>query len=503
VGITPNTGTTAFLSSVPHTTPFTFTIPAGVLTGDVMIVSLEMFTHPTANPAVGTPSSGGGAWTAVSTQQQADFGPGTRESNVTAWQRAATGSDPGSAFTVSYTGTPSSTDVVFWTAALESYGGCDTVTPVDVAGGAAYPDATTGPYALPSQVTGAAGDWALYLVGGAATVASGPAGAVQRQYLQSASGVSAGIWDSGGSAGGAGSAIGGGSFSVTGTSAGGVFTIGLKAAGGGTPHPGAAALAGSGALTAGAAVQFAAGASLAGSGVLAAASLVTQPAAAALSGIGALAAAVTLALPAAAALAGSGSLAPAASASLPASAALSGTGSLTAGPLLSLAPSAALSGAGALRAVAEVTRPGAGPSPAWSAIPSPPRWTCTPRGGTALPVFSPVSALSLECVNVLWMSGLDGTSVDPTGQATGQPELPVQFAFPSTSGNYAEPAQPQTWFTGSWLLGGTSIGFVAQALVGPGGGVVTLTSGQVFDVWSKVVGSPEAPARFVGQLPVY
>ena len=73
-------------------------------------------------------------------------------------------------------------------------------------------------------------------------------------------------------------------------------------------------------------------------------------------------------------------------------------------------------------------------------------------------LFSPISALSLECVNVTWQSSLDGTFVDPTGQTSGQPQLPVYFAFPQTSGNYNAPAQPVSWFAGSWLLGGTGIG---------------------------------------------
>jgi len=117
-------------------------------------------------------------------------------------------------------------------------------------------------------------------------------------------------------------------------------------------------------------------------------------------------------------------------------------------------------------------------------------------------VFPPVAALSLEMINVTWNSDLDGTSVDPTGQTTGQPALPVQFAFPQTSGNYAEPAQPATWYTGSWLLGGTGRGYVSQCLVGPGG-VVTLTAGLAYDVFGKISGAPESPVKFAGTLQVY
>lgn len=118
-------------------------------------------------------------------------------------------------------------------------------------------------------------------------------------------------------------------------------------------------------------------------------------------------------------------------------------------------------------------------------------------------VFPPIAAVSLEEVNVQWESGLAGTTVDPTGQSEGEPALPVYFAFPQTSGNYRAPAQPITWFSASWVLGGTSIGYTAQCLVGPGGGVVTLTAGLTYDCWSKVSGSPESPVKFAGTLSVY
>lgn len=120
-----------------------------------------------------------------------------------------------------------------------------------------------------------------------------------------------------------------------------------------------------------------------------------------------------------------------------------------------------------------------------------------------VPGFSePVSALSLEEIPVTWTSDLDGTFIDPTGNTTGQPLLTVSFAFPVSSGNLAVPAQPVTWYAGSWLQGGTGKGWLAQCLVGPGGGVVTLAAGN-YDVWSKVTGNPEVPVKFAGTLTVY
>jgi hypothetical protein len=116
--------------------------------------------------------------------------------------------------------------------------------------------------------------------------------------------------------------------------------------------------------------------------------------------------------------------------------------------------------------------------------------------------FGPIAAISLEEVNVLWNTMLAGTELDPTGQTEGEPQLDVLFAFPVSSGDPLAPAQPSTWYAGAWLTGTNIRGYVAQALVGPGG-LVTLTAGEAFDVWSKILGSPEEPVKFAGTLPVY
>jgi len=142
----------------------------------------------------------------------------------------------------------------------------------------------------------------------------------------------------------------------------------------------------------------------------------------------------------------------------------------------------------------------------WRTSPAPPRWAVSPalpRWRIIMTLFEPIAAISLEEVNVTWTSGLAGTSIDPTGATEGEPALPVEMAFPVSSGNPAEPAQPTVWFTASWLIGGTSTGYTAQCLVGPGGGVVTLTAGLSFDCWAKVLGSPEVPAKYAGALPVF
>jgi hypothetical protein len=111
--------------------------------------------------------------------------------------------------------------------------------------------------------------------------------------------------------------------------------------------------------------------------------------------------------------------------------------------------------------------------------------------------FDPISSDSLEEVNVRWTSDLDGTSVDPTTAP-----LTVQMAFPVSSGDPLHPNHATTWYAASWLAGGTGKGWVAQCLVGPGGGVTTLTAGR-YDVWSWVQGSPESPKKYAGTLTVY
>jgi hypothetical protein len=110
--------------------------------------------------------------------------------------------------------------------------------------------------------------------------------------------------------------------------------------------------------------------------------------------------------------------------------------------------------------------------------------------------FAPISALSLEEINITWTSDLDGTVIVPTS-------LTVQFAVPVSSGVLSAPAQPVTWYPASWLANGTGKGFVAQGLVGPSAGTIVLAAGTKYDVWGKILGSPEQPVKFAGVQAVY
>lgn len=117
--------------------------------------------------------------------------------------------------------------------------------------------------------------------------------------------------------------------------------------------------------------------------------------------------------------------------------------------------------------------------------------------------FDPIAAISTEQVAVSWTSELAGTTVDPTGQTQGQPQLAVNFSFPVSSGSPTAPAEPNGWLQGEWVLGTTTPEYIAVCLVGPSPGVIQLTAGQKYDVWSQIIGNPETPTKYAGTISVY
>ena len=97
-----------------------------------------------------------------------------------------------------------------------------------------------------------------------------------------------------------------------------------------------------------------------------------------------------------------------------------------------------------------------------------------------------ISALSTEYLRFPVAATVNGATVNPTGDT-------VQFAFPAAA------SAPVTWFAGSWET--TAAGtYVARVLVGPTGGVITLTAGSYYDVYIKITDSPETPVRNLGTL---
>lgn len=214
-----NTGTTAAIGGQVHSTPFTFTIPAGVAVGDVMVVAVDTFTFTPASLGVSTPTSGtGGANTWTPVAPGVTGGPsGGVQNYSTAWWRVATATDPGSTFTISWTGAIPSNDQFWWTACLVSYTGFYTASPL---GAVPAPNAGAGTAvgACPSGSTQRANSWSVYLcpstIGGSGSITGIPSGTIQRELLNPGSGVDCAIADSNGAVGDAASGIGGGSFTA-------------------------------------------------------------------------------------------------------------------------------------------------------------------------------------------------------------------------------------------------------------------------------------------------
>jgi hypothetical protein len=213
---THNTGTTATLGQSAHTVPFTFTVPAGVAAGDVMLVSVNTFSFPLTGPATSTPTSGGGSWTAVGPLVAAQ--DGTAGVFATAWYRVATAGDPGSTFTISWTGGVGGTDGFWWTATHDSYTGFWTPDPV-AQSITPTSGAQTAVGSCPSGTSLRSGSWVVQLgpitPNSSGTITGVPSGMTQRQLSNGNSGVSCASADSGASVGAAGTPIGGGSFTTS------------------------------------------------------------------------------------------------------------------------------------------------------------------------------------------------------------------------------------------------------------------------------------------------
>lgn len=105
-----------------------------------------------------------------------------------------------------------------------------------------------------------------------------------------------------------------------------------------------------------------------------------------------------------------------------------------------------------------------------------------------MPGFS-MSALSTQYVLAPVRAFSGGQPFNPAN-----PALPVQMAFVSGW------AEPTTWYGASWAWTTPVNGYyAAQALVGPGGGTVSLAQG-TYAVWLKITASPEIPVINTGTL---
>lgn len=100
-----------------------------------------------------------------------------------------------------------------------------------------------------------------------------------------------------------------------------------------------------------------------------------------------------------------------------------------------------------------------------------------------------IYAVSAEYVRVSVAASVNGTDIDPTGDAV-QLAFTLQGALPGAG----------DWKTASWETDPTQLPPIhyARALVGPSG-VVQLAPG-LYDVFLKVIDNPELPVKKSGPL---
>lgn len=98
-----------------------------------------------------------------------------------------------------------------------------------------------------------------------------------------------------------------------------------------------------------------------------------------------------------------------------------------------------------------------------------------------------ISSLSTEYVQILVEATANGVPVNPSSDQ-------VTFAFIAGTTN----PQAGDWKTGSWDTD-TQGDYLAQCLIGPDGGTITLTPGAYY-VWIKITDNPEVPIRNAGYL---
>lgn len=202
MAISFNTGTTATLTS-SGTPSSTVTIPAGVLSGDTILVLVWVFTTATGTLASSLTSTAT-APVQVGASKLAS-GSGIQALGAV-YSIAAGASDHGATLTF---GTTGGTGGSYWyNVGLVAYTGAGGV---DVSNGTSFFASGTGTTTTPSAVTTQSGDWQVQLLGvgppGGNTVTT-PAGLTSREAIPNNSGLTLAIGDSNGSAGGSGTTVG-------------------------------------------------------------------------------------------------------------------------------------------------------------------------------------------------------------------------------------------------------------------------------------------------------
>jgi hypothetical protein len=238
MAISWNTGTTVS-NGVALDANRPVTIPAGVNSGDVIIVAFCAFRAAATAETMQASSTGTAPTLIGSSQQTAFFNSNTVTGGL--FSIVAGASDAGKVIT----GSLVSGDTANWAAAVGAWTGASNSSPVDVSG-ATTATGNNSSLTCPSETTGVANDWDLQVfvaaLGGAAY--GGGGGFTQREsVVDGSSGAGAVIYDSNGSVGGSGTGIGGANFTNAGNNSWWIgWTVGLAPAGGGTANTRTAAL---------------------------------------------------------------------------------------------------------------------------------------------------------------------------------------------------------------------------------------------------------------------
>lgn len=101
-----------------------------------------------------------------------------------------------------------------------------------------------------------------------------------------------------------------------------------------------------------------------------------------------------------------------------------------------------------------------------------------------------IAAASLEYVRVPVTATAAGLPVDPTSDSVAMAFMPNPTTQPGSG----------DWHTASWDTGTFGGRYIAQCLIGPGGGVQLNPA--TWWVWVKIVDSPEVPVRAAGTLQI-
>jgi hypothetical protein len=238
MAISYNTGTTAHVNN-SGTSTGTFTVPAGVNVGDVVIVYVYAFVVTATVSGTVTLTSTATTPIAIGSTQSCHGAAITGMGE--AFYFVATASDPGA--TLTFGATISGASAYYFDVGLAAYSGASTVTPIDVnAETATFSNSNNGTNTTQAATTNTAGDWQIQLIGNGPpnnNTYTVPGGLTLRASSSiSTSGVNAGLLlqfaDSNGSVGGAGTSIGGTSWTCGPGAAGNdwwtTFTIGLAPA---------------------------------------------------------------------------------------------------------------------------------------------------------------------------------------------------------------------------------------------------------------------------------